>query len=163
MRIAARDQFVELELAGLVQAQQARKVHCGRARRTAALERLLLEGSVRCARRGVRAAHAHHHRGAALAQAAIGLGGDAAEADAFEGVVGAAAGQLLQRLHDVVPPDVEHVGGAEGPGQRQLGVVHVDGDDDRGAAHRAALDGVEAHAAGSRTPRRPRRAPPWRY
>lgn len=59
--------------------------------------------------------HPHHHRGAALAQAAIGLRHQGAAAHTFKGRR-AAAGELAQRAHHVFgPAGVEHVGGAEAP------------------------------------------------
>src|SRR5918993_4377265 len=70
-------------------------------------------------------------------------------ADALEGEVGAAAGEVDDRLHDLVPAGlvrVDVVGHAEAARHLGLGRVEVDADDLVGPDHPRPLDDVEADA-----------------
>src|ERR1700675_3194128 len=100
-RIGARDQFIELQPAAAVQADQARKI-LARPRRSeiTAGERLLAERSLLCIQGDLilRAGDTHDHGRSAASQDAPCLFGDPARAHAIEGVIRAAAGQLVQRL-----------------------------------------------------------------
>ena len=71
-------------------------------------------------------------------------------ADAFEREVGAAAGEVDDRLHHLVAADlvrIDEMGHAEFLGHRALCRIEVDADDLVGADHARALDDVEADAA----------------
>src|SRR6185503_1031126 len=73
-------------------------------------------------------------------------------ADAFEGKVGAAAGQVDRRLHDFVAADlvrIDEMRHAELLGHGALAGIEIDADDLVGADHLRALDDVEADAAES--------------
>src|SRR5690348_1235436 len=99
--IAARDELFELQLALEIERQHARKIDPRHARaEIAAGDGLLLEGQRHRADRSrigwLR--DADDDRKAAAADRAIRGRRKLARADAFEGVVGTAAGQLLQRL-----------------------------------------------------------------
>src|SRR5262245_54151595 len=90
----------------------------------------------------------------ALAPAAVtafqGLPHGANVADTFEREVGAPAGQINDRLHDLVAADlvgIYKVGHAKFLGHGALGRICVDADDLVGADHARALDHVQANAA----------------
>ena len=71
-------------------------------------------------------------------------------ADAFEREVGAAAGQIDDRLHDLVVADVvgiDEMRHAEFLSHGALGRIGIDADDLVGAGHARALDDVEADTA----------------
>jgi hypothetical protein len=71
-------------------------------------------------------------------------------AGAVEAVVGAAVGEVEDRLHHLVVADflrIDEVGHAESLGHRALGRVDVDADDAVGADQFGALDDVESDAA----------------
>src|SRR6185503_9781917 len=73
-------------------------------------------------------------------------------ADALEGEVGAAAGQIDDCLHDLVAADlvrIDEMRHAELLGHRALAGIEIDADDLVGADHLRALDDVEADAAES--------------
>ncbi|MNM97708.1 hypothetical protein D3C81_1102200 [compost metagenome] len=84
--------------------------------------------------------HADHRGGAAASQHGERLLGGLLEADAFESVVHTAASQLHHSLGGIAVPAVDHIGGAELPGQFQLRVEHVDGNDPPCPGQRRAVD-----------------------
>src|SRR5271170_8002250 len=71
-------------------------------------------------------------------------------ADALEREVRAAAGEIDDRLHDLVAADlvrIDEMRHAELPGDFDLRRIEVDADDLVGSGHPRALDHVEADAA----------------
>ncbi|MNF46167.1 hypothetical protein D3C84_273220 [compost metagenome] len=91
--------------------------------------------------------HADHRGGTATGQHGERLLGGLLEADAFERVVHTATGQLHHLLGGITVAAVDHIGGAELPGQLQLRVEHVDGDDPPCSGQRRAVDRGQADTA----------------
>jgi hypothetical protein len=70
-------------------------------------------------------------------------------ADALEGEIGAAAGEVDHRLHDLVAADligIDEIRHAEPSGHLGLDRIEIDTDDPVGADHLGPLDDVEADA-----------------
>ncbi|MNX54432.1 hypothetical protein D3C86_851600 [compost metagenome] len=91
--------------------------------------------------------HADHSGGAAARQHGERLLGGLLEADAFEGVMHAAARQLQNLFGRVAIAAVDHVGGTELFGQFQFRIEHVDGDDPPCPGQRRAVDRGQADTA----------------
>ena len=91
--------------------------------------------------------HAYHGSGATTREHGKCLFGSLLEADAFEGVVHTASGQLHHLFGGIAILAIDQVGGAELPGQFQFGIEHVDGDDPPCPGQCGTIDGRQSDTA----------------
>src|ERR1700675_1121424 len=143
-RIGARDQFVELQPAAAVEADQARKILL-RTRRpiTTAGQCLLAERNLLSVQSDLilRPGDTDDDPRPAAAQDAPCLFRYLAQTPAIKSVIRTAARQLVQRLADIfLPADVERMGRTESFRQLELQLAGIDGDDHPGPGDRTALN-----------------------
>src|SRR5882672_10749900 len=148
-RVAPRDELVDLETTAEVEVGEHREVAPRAGGPVAAAEdRLVLVERVDDeveARAELR--DADHRERAARAEGVQRLADDREVADRLEGVVGAAAGEVLDHGDGILAGGVDRVRRAEAAREVELRRQHVDRDDLGGAGEDPALDAAEADPA----------------